>query len=70
MYIPGAGRDLWYEPTYTHVNSAVGCDVGCGRDISPVIQRQRRSLDLNELVVHYGIIAFADRLMKDAVARG
>lgn len=66
---PGAEKDRWYEPTYTHVNNTAKCDTDCDRAVPPVIQRQPRSLDPEDPVVHYGIIASADQLMKDAVTR-
>lgn len=66
---PGGEKDRWYEPTYTHVNNTARCDTGCNRAVPPVIQRQPRSPDADDPVVHYGIIASADQLMKDAVIR-
>lgn len=66
---PGEEKDRWYEPTYTHVNNTARCDAGCDRAIPPVIQRKPRSPDADDPVVHYGIIASADQLMKDAVIR-
>lgn len=66
---PGAEKDRWYESSFTHVDSNVGCDIGCGSTVPPVIQRQQRSSDPDNPVVHYGIIASADQLMKDALAR-
>ncbi|KAL8701981.1 MAG: hypothetical protein Q9201_004627 [Fulgogasparrea decipioides] len=66
---PGAEKDRWYESTYTHVNRNTGCDVDCGSTIPPVIERQQRSSGPDNPVVHYGIIASADQLMKDAIAR-
>jgi hypothetical protein len=53
----GAEKDRWYESNYVHVDSSLGCDTVCDHDIPPMIQRQSRSPDLEESVVHYGIIA-------------
>ncbi|KAL6717736.1 hypothetical protein ACLMJK_003821 [Lecanora helva] len=66
---PGAEKDQWYESSFTHVDSNVGCDIGCGYTVPPVIQRKQRSLDSSNPVVHYGVIASADHLIKDATAR-
>ncbi|ERF76362.1 hypothetical protein EPUS_07069 [Endocarpon pusillum Z07020] len=66
---PGAEKDRWYESSFVHVDSDVGCDIGCGCTFPPVIQRQQRSSGATNPVVHYGIIASADQLMKDAVVR-
>jgi nucleoside phosphorylase len=66
---PGAEKDRWYESSFTHVDNNVGCDIGCGCTVQPVIQRQQRSSDPENPVVHYGTIASADQLMKDALAR-
>lgn len=66
---PGAEKDRLYEPTYTHINNAGGCDTGCKQTIPPVIQRQQRSTGPDDPVVHYGHIASADQLMKDAFTR-
>ena len=66
---PGAEKDRWYESSCTHIDSTIGCDIGCGCTVPPVIQRQQRTSDPDDPVVHYGIIASADQLMKDAAAR-
>lgn len=66
---PGAEKDRWYESSFSHVDSNVGCEVSCGHAVPPVIRRLRRPFDPEGPVVHYGIIASADQLMKDAVAR-
>lgn len=66
---PGVEKDRWYESSFVHVDSNVGCDIGCGGTVPPMIQRQQRPSGPRNPVVHYGIIASADQLMKDAVAR-
>ena len=66
---PGAGNDRLYKPTYTHVDDTVRCEAGCEHAVPPVISRPPRSPDPDELVVHYGTIASADQLMKDAIIR-
>ncbi len=66
---PGQEKDRWYESTYTHIDGSVMCDSSCSRTVPPIIQREQRSVDPDDPVVHYGIIASADQLMEDAVAR-
>lgn len=66
---PGAEKDRWCESPYIHVNRDGGCSIDCGCTAPPVIERQQRSSGPGNPVVHYGIIASADQLMKDAVAR-
>ena len=66
---PGAEKDWWYESSFTHVDSNVGCEVDCGHATPPVIRRLQRRFDPASPVVHYGIIASADQLMKDAITR-
>lgn len=54
---------------YTHIDGSVRCDSGCDRTVPSMIQREQRSIDPEDPVLHYGIIASAHQLMKDAVAR-
>lgn len=60
---PGPGHDKLYESSSKHSKTAQDrdCDSSCG---------EAKSRDENRLVVvHYGLIASADQLMKDAVRR-
>ena len=66
---PGAEHDRLYESTYTHHGGDDRCVIGCDSTSPPLVRRSRRDLDPDERVVHYGLIAFADQLMKDAIAR-
>lgn len=66
---PGQEKDRWYESTYTHIDGSIKCDSGCDRTVPPMTPREQRSIDPDDPVVHYGIIASAHQLMKDAVAR-
>jgi nucleoside phosphorylase len=66
---PRAEKDRLYDSSFAHVDSNLGCDIGCGCTVPPLIRRQQRFFDPDNPVVHYGIIASADQLMKDAVAR-
>ena len=66
---PGAEHDRLYESSYTHRGGDYGCEIGCDSTSPPLLRRLRRELDPDEPVVHYGLIASADKLMKDAIAR-
>ena len=65
---PGAEYDKLYDSSYTHHSGDHRCDIGCDSASPPVLLRPRRELDPDEPVVHYGLIASADQLMKDAIA--
>lgn len=58
-----------YESSYTHRGGDHRCEIGYNSISPPLLQRLRRKLDPNEPIVHYGLIASADTLMKDAIAR-
>ena len=66
---PGAEYDKLYDSSYTHRGGDHRCDIGCDSASPPVLLRPRRELDPDEPVVHYGLIASADQLMKDAITR-
>ena len=66
---PGVEHDMLYESDYTHRGGDGKCEDGCGIASPPVLQRRQRNLDPNEPVVHYGLIASADMVMKDAITR-
>lgn len=66
---PSAEYDKFYDSSYIHRGGDHRCDIGCDSTSSPVLPRRRRELDPDEPVVHYGLIASADQLMEDAIAR-
>ena len=66
---PGAEHDRLYESSYTHRGGDYSCEIGCDSTSPPLLQRLHRKLDPDEPVVHYGLIASADTLMKDAIAQ-
>ena len=66
---PGAEYDKLYDSSYTHRGGDQMCDISCDSASPSVLLRPRRELDPDEPVVHYGLIASADQLMKDAIAR-
>jgi len=66
---PGAEHDRLYESSYTHRGDDDGYEIGCDSTSPPLLRRTRCKLDPDEPVVHYGLIASADKLMKDAIAQ-
>ncbi|KAF6228649.1 hypothetical protein HO173_011765 [Letharia columbiana] len=66
---PGVENDRLYESSYTHQGGDDRCEICCDQASPPVLHRSQRLHDLNKPVVHYGLIASADTLMKDAIAR-
>jgi nucleoside phosphorylase len=62
--------DRLYKPWVVHPSDAQGsCEVVCGIDPSNLISRRERAEDEDNPKVHYGLIASANQLMKDALIR-
>ncbi|KAF7122890.1 hypothetical protein CNMCM5793_001000 [Aspergillus hiratsukae] len=61
---PGQGRDLLFESTYAHVGSDDTC-LNC--DALHLVPRTARASD--EPMIHYGLIASANQVMKDGPTR-
>lgn len=55
-----AKKDRRYESNYVHVDSNLECGIVCDHNILSIIQRQLRSPNVEEFIVHYEIIAFAN----------
>ncbi|KAI0197576.1 hypothetical protein F4808DRAFT_463616 [Astrocystis sublimbata] len=67
---PDPSTDNLYRASYIHSGgSEDGCATVCGNDKSQLIARKQRALGENEPVVHHGLIASANQLMKDALIR-
>ena len=66
---PGVEHDRLYDSRYTHRERDDRCEICCDSTSPPLLRRPPRELDPDEPVVHYGLIASADRLMKDAISR-
>ena len=66
---PGVENDRLYEATHIHVNDESTCDSACGDSVPPLTKRVAREPDIDRIVVHYGLIASANQLMKDALRR-
>ena len=62
--------DKLYKSEIVHVSEQQqSCDSICGSDPSNLVFRQQRTKDEDDPAIHYGLIASANNLMKDAFAR-
>lgn len=67
---PDPSNDILYRSEITHpVNNATSCAIVCSNDPSKLVQRPERSEDEDNPEIHYGLIALANQLMKDATVR-
>ncbi|KAH7187890.1 hypothetical protein DER44DRAFT_122604 [Fusarium oxysporum] len=63
---PETGADRLFKSEVTH---DLSCAAICNDDVSNLILRPERTEGEDNPTIHYGLIASADRLMKDALAR-
>jgi nucleoside phosphorylase len=67
---PDPSNDRLYQSEITHpANDATSCAIVCGNDPSKLVLRPERSEDEDNPEIHYGPIASANQLMKDATVR-
>lgn len=67
---PDPNSDVLYLSQCKHPsNSDASCAQVCGRDPSKLVSRKPRTQNDDKPAIHYGTIASANRLMKDAVLR-
>ncbi|KAL7799230.1 hypothetical protein V8C37DRAFT_367055 [Trichoderma ceciliae] len=67
---PQPNTDRLYKPTVVHPSNTDGsCNNCCGDDSSKLIPRADRSPTEDSPAIHYGLIASANQVMKDAVIR-
>ncbi|KAH6957785.1 hypothetical protein BKA56DRAFT_680678 [Ilyonectria sp. MPI-CAGE-AT-0026] len=66
---PNADSDRLYMSDFTHRDSEGDCRRSCGYDSSNLVLRHPRDEDEDNPMIHYGLIASANRLMKDARTR-
>ncbi|KAF3808118.1 hypothetical protein GCG54_00012698 [Colletotrichum gloeosporioides] len=65
---PSLDSDKLYRSSVVHPSMSEGpCAAVCGYDPSKLVERPARAVD--KLVVHYGAIASANQVMKDALTR-
>lgn len=67
---PDPRSDRLYQTHVIHpANKEASCDVLCGSDSSSLILRNERTQYKENPAIHYGLIASANQLMKDALIR-
>jgi nucleoside phosphorylase len=66
---PGRQYDNLFNSEYVHQKDEEDCEACCMRDGVNIRRRSPRSAELDDPVIHYGLIASADSLMKDAERR-
>jgi len=66
---PELGTDRLFKSSFIHPDPDQACDKVCTVETSQLIQRNERPADEDNPAIHYGLIASADRLMKDASVR-
>ncbi|KAF2181465.1 purine and uridine phosphorylase [Zopfia rhizophila CBS 207.26] len=67
---PGLRTDRLYQSGVVHPpNDGVSCAVTCGDDPSTLVSRHERTEEEDNPAIHYGLIASANQLMKDALVR-
>ncbi|KAI1413401.1 hypothetical protein F5Y13DRAFT_29442 [Hypoxylon sp. FL1857] len=64
---PGVTHDKLFSPTYRHIADGKSCDeCGCN---GPLIPRTRLQQDNHQAVVHFGLIASCDKVLKSGQDR-
>jgi nucleoside phosphorylase len=66
---PPPETDRLYNSSFIHPDPNHACEKVCGANTAQLIQRNKRTADEDDPSVYYGLIASADRLMKDAQVR-
>ena len=67
---PDLSTDRLYRAQVTHpLDGEASCAAVCGDNPSNLIPRRERTKDEDNPAIHYGLIASANRLMKDALLR-
>ncbi|KAK6359203.1 hypothetical protein TWF696_000367 [Orbilia brochopaga] len=66
---PDPSTDRLYKSDVIHPPDETECATCCGDDPSKLISRPERNEDEDDPAIHYGLIASANQLMKDASVR-
>ncbi|KAK6206204.1 hypothetical protein QIS74_13623 [Colletotrichum tabaci] len=67
---PDASTDRLYKSDFIHpLNSDATCSQACDANTANVVSRDKRSEDEDNPAIHYGLIASANRVMKNAEIR-
>ncbi|KAL5610522.1 hypothetical protein FOBRF1_006639 [Fusarium oxysporum] len=66
---PPSDSDRLYRPDVVHPDSSDECCDVCSDDPSCLVYRRERGEQEDDPAIHYGLVASANKLMKDALAR-
>lgn len=66
---PNQETDRLYKSHIVHPKGGSTCAIDCGGDLTSLVLRKPRSEDEDNPEIHYGLIASANQLMKNAVIR-
>ncbi|KAM5521098.1 hypothetical protein FOXYSP1_14988 [Fusarium oxysporum f. sp. phaseoli] len=66
---PPPASDRLYRPDVVHPDSSDGCGDVCSDDPTCLVYRKGRGEQEDDPAIHYGLVASANQLMKDALAR-
>jgi nucleoside phosphorylase len=67
---PDSASDRLYRNDVIHPsNTRASCSITCGNEPSSLVFRPERTEDDDNLTIHYGLIASANQLIKDATMR-
>jgi nucleoside phosphorylase len=66
---PGPSSDRLYQTRVVHPNDKSSCTAACGDGPLNLILRPERIKDEDNPAIHYGLIASANQLIKDALVR-
>jgi nucleoside phosphorylase len=66
---PDSSSDKLYRSGVIHLNDKASCEEACGGSLLKLELRLERTEDEDNPTIHYGLIASANQLMKDALVR-
>lgn len=66
---PDPKSDRLYQATFTHQSDELSCAAACGDNPSNLVPRPERTKVQDNPKIHYGLIASANQVMKDALIR-
>jgi nucleoside phosphorylase len=66
---PPPDSDRLYRPDVVHPDSSKECGDVCSNDPACLVDRKERGEQEDDPAIHYGLVASANQLMKDALAR-
>lgn len=66
---PAVETDMLYNASFIHPDPSRSCMIVCNKDPAETVVRTVRGPEHDDPVIHYGLIASADHLMKDARVR-